>query len=215
MDVGSLFSKYVGDSEEKLRKALATAEAVAPCVMWLDEIEKAFGTGGGETDGGTSGRVLGTFLTWMQERKEGVFVIATSNDISKLPAEFTRAGRWDDVWFVDLPNLMEREEIAKVMAKRFGHCKTINAKKVAAACEGSTGAEIEQAFKDALYVAYSEKKREVSTDDVVDCIKKRVPLSISAKEKISALRKWASEGRARFATEQRTEKSIGGKRAIE
>jgi len=207
MDVGALFSKFVGDSEEKIRKALATAEAVAPCVLWVDEIEKAFG-GGGE-DGGTSQRVLGTFLTWMQERKPGVFIIATSNDISKLPPEFCRAGRWDDTWFVDLPNQQERKEIADVMRKRFPHCDKVKTDAVALSSDGNTGAEIEQAFKDALYVAFSDNKREVTTADVEIALGQRIPLIKSAQEKINELRKWAAGGRARFASAREEKKTKG------
>jgi len=199
MDVGSLFSKYVGESEDKIRVALKTAETVAPCILWLDEIEKAFsGIGGGESDGGTSSRVFGSFLTWMQDRKDGVFVIATSNDISKLPAEFLRAGRWDDIWFVDLPNDNERKEIAEVMNRKYGKsCQDIDAARVSSVSVSYTGAEIEQAYIDAMYTAF-EEGRKVTTDDIANALQRRVPLVKTMQQKIETLREWA-KGRARMA----------------
>jgi hypothetical protein len=212
MDVGSLFSKFVGDSETKIRQALDTAETIAPAVLWVDEIEKAFSSGGGESDGGTSSRVFGTFLTWMQERKEGVFIIATSNDISKLPPEFLRAGRWDELWFVDLPSLDERRAIGEVMIAKYEAAKNVDSAIVAKSCDGYTGAEIEQAFIDAMYVAFDESA-EVSTDHVVDALSRRIPLSTSMKEKIDGLRKWAA-GRARTASITETVAQAAG-RSIE
>lgn len=203
LDVGAMFGKYVGDSESRIRTALTTAETVAPCVLWLDEVEKAFGGagGGGETDGGTSARVFGTFLTWMQERKEGVFVIATSNNVKSLPAEFLRAGRWDEMWFVDLPNEAEREAIAEVMTDRMKPCAGVDTKAVAAAAEGYTGAEIEQAFIDAMHIAYKDKARKVRRADVIECLSRRIPLAKTMAEQVAALREWA-QGRARTASKQ-------------
>ena len=216
LDVGSMFSKFVGDSEARLRQALKTAETVAPCVLWLDEIEKAFGGGGGESDGGTSMRVFGYFLTWMQERKAGVYIIATSNDIQKILAtnpEFLRAGRWDDVWFVDLPTAAERATICDVMKKRYKNTTAVASPKVAAVTDGYTGAEIEQAFIDAMYVAFSDGERKVKTEDVVAASERRVPLSVVAKDKITSLREWA-KGRARNASTEGKKTSAAG-RAIE
>lgn len=199
LDVGSLFSKFVGESEGKVRKALQTAEAVAPCVLWIDEIEKAFGgISGGESDGGTSSRVFGTFLTWMQERKEDVFIVATSNDITKLPPEFLRSGRWDEIWFIDLPNIKERVEIIEVMKAKYKNCEKVDSKKASKASEENTGAEIEQAFIDALYKAF-EKNRKVETLDVIEALNERVPLIKTMEEKLKELRDWA-KGRARFAS---------------
>lgn len=213
MDVGALFGKYVGESEGKIRTALQTAEAIAPCILWVDEIEKAFAQGSGETDGGTSTRVFGAFLTWMQERKDGVFIIATSNDVSKLPPEFVRAGRWDDLWFVSLPNVKEREEISNVMAKKFEPCKNVDGYKVAEMSDGYTGSEIEQAFIDAMYVAFEDDAREVETLDVCEAVKSRVPLSQTMREKIEDLKKWA-KGRAREASSSETVSNKSG-RSIE
>lgn len=197
MDVGALFSKYVGESEGKIRTALRTAEVVAPCILWLDEVEKAFGSSN-ESDGGTSSRVFGTFLTWMQERQEGVFVVATSNDISKLPPEFLRAGRWDEVWFVDLPRFDERIGIVEVLRRRLKNCDSVAPELVAKASNGYSGAEIEQAFIDAMFMGFSAK-RPVTTGDLVSALGSRVPLQQTMREKIDALRKWAV-GRARFAS---------------
>jgi len=213
MDVGSLYSKFVGDSEAKIQRALDTAEAIAPCILWIDEIEKCFSQGGGETDGGTSSRVFGKLLTWMQERKEGVFIIATSNDISGLPPEFLRAGRWDDIWFVDLPTLKERAQIAEVMMAKFNNCENVDPEAVADASDGNTGAEIEQAFIDAMFAAFADGERKVETKDVVDAFGKRVPLSKTMAEKLEEIRKWA-KGRARLATAPETSSKKKG-RAIE
>ena len=209
LDVGSLFSKFVGDSEQKVRKALATAEAVAPCVLWIDEIEKAFGGQGGESDGGTSSRVFGTFLSWMQERKPGVFIIATSNDISKLPAEFLRAGRWDELWFVNLPTKRERVEISEVMKRKFKNCSQVDSAQVAQASQDYTGAEIEQAFVDSLYVAF-DASRVVSTADVVKALGERIPLIKTQSEKLSKLREWA-KGRARQASSEDVAVAVSGR----
>lgn len=201
MDLGSLFSKYVGESEGKIRAALQTAEAVAPCILWLDEIEKAMGQGGSESDGGTSQRVFGAFLTWMQERKPGVFIVATANDLRPFESnpEFLRAGRWDEIWFVDLPNTRERTKISTIMGSKFPHCSEVDPQAVALASNGYTGAEIESAFNDALYAAFDVGSNMVSTEDVLFAIKKRVPLSKTMGDKIAKLQKWAS-GRARFAS---------------
>ena len=217
LDVGATFGKYVGESEKMIREALATAEAVSPCVLWVDEVEKAFAQGGGETDGGTTGRVFGTFLTWMQERTPGIFVLATSNDVSKLPPEFLRAGRWDALWFVDLPTQSERIAILKVMCKKFPHCEKVGAlSMVATACEGFTGAEIEQLFSESLYVAFADGAREVNGKDLINAAKKLVPLSKTMGEKLKALRDWA-RGRARLATSDDAEYKpfLGNIRVVE
>jgi SpoVK/Ycf46/Vps4 family AAA+-type ATPase len=215
MDIGSLFSKYVGESEGKIRQALQTAEAVAPCILWLDEIEKAMGQGGGESDGGTSQRVFGTFLTWMQERKPGVFIIATANDLRPFETnpEFLRAGRWDDIWFVDLPTTRERVHIAEIMRFKFDHCETVDSMAVSLASSGYTGAEIEGAFNDAMYNAFTDGMREVLTSDITGALAKRVPLSKTMGEKIEKLRTWA-KGRARMASSPDTIESTA-KRSIE
>jgi SpoVK/Ycf46/Vps4 family AAA+-type ATPase len=165
----------------------------------LDEIEKAFGSQGSESDGGTANRMFGAFLTWMQEHKSDVYLLGTSNDIRQLPAEFCRAGRWDEIWFVDLPNREERIQIADVMRRKFKKADKVSSNKIADVSEDYTGAEIEQAFIDALFPAFADSKRKVKTDDVLTALKHRVPLAHMMREKLSGLRNWA-QGRARMAT---------------
>ena len=218
LDAGRLFGGLVGQSEEKTRSALSLAETVAPCILWIDEIEKGFagGAGAARSDAGTSARVLGTFLTWMQERKPGVFVFATCNDIASLPPEFTRAGRWDEMFFVGLPNRSERVAIAKVMANRYKPARGLEDKAledIANASEGFSGAEIEAAFVNAIYDAY-EAMEDKKTDSpsleslVVAHIGGIVPLSKSQKEKVDALVQW-SQGRARNASLPEIRKGSG------
>ena len=204
MDIGAMFNKWVGESERTMRTALSTAESISPCVLWIDELDKMSpGTGG---DGGASARVFGTFLTWLQDRKEGVFVIATANDISHLPPELLRAGRWDDIFFINLPTETERIEIAEVMKKRFKNCESVDTKQIAACSSGYTGAEIEQAFSASLYTRFAEAggkngEKNVPTNTVLAELTEIVPLSKLMSERIEALQKWA-EGRARSATKK-------------
>jgi len=201
LDIGSLFAKWVGESEKTVREALRVAETVAPCVLWIDEIEKG-GLSGGDGDAGTSSRVFATLLTWMQERLAPVFVVATANDVQKLPPEFLRAGRWDDIFAIDLPHIMEREAIINIMTQKFPHCQDVEPDDIAMASEGYTGAEIEAAFSAALYTAF-EAKCEVDTSDVMSQLEDMIPLSVSMKEKVDGLRTWA-KGRARPASLQAT-----------
>jgi SpoVK/Ycf46/Vps4 family AAA+-type ATPase len=201
LDAGRLFGGLVGQSEGNLRAALATAEAIAPCVLWIDEIEKAFSgsKSSGSTDGGTSSRVFGGFISWMQERTKPVFVVATANDVTALPPEFLRKGRWDDLFFVDLPNQEEREQIWRIQIQRHGrdwsHYDTVA---LAKASEGYTGAEIEQAYIDALYAAFAEN-REPGMIEIGKALAEAVPLSKLMADSITGLRKWAI-GRCRMAT---------------
>lgn len=199
LDAGKLFGSLVGQSESQTRQAIEAAEACAPCILWVDEIEKAFGNAGG-LDGGTSQRVLGTLLTWLQEKTAAVFVAATANSIESLPPEILRKGRFDEIFFVDLPNLQERAEIAKIhIVRRKRNPKEVRADLIAAATEGFSGAEIEQVIIDALFTSYSDNAREVTTKDVLDAVKATVPLSKTMKDKIDHLRGWAN-GRAKFAS---------------
>jgi SpoVK/Ycf46/Vps4 family AAA+-type ATPase len=201
LDAGRLFGGLVGQSEGNLRAALATAEAIAPCVLWIDEIEKGFSgsKSSGSTDGGTSARVFGGFISWMQERTKPVFVVATANDVTALPLEFLRKGRWDDLFFVDLPNQEEREAIWRIQVLRHGrdwsHYDTVA---LAKASDGYTGAEIEQAVIDALYAGFAAG-REPSMPDILKAVADTVPLSKLMGEQIAGLRKWAV-GRCRMAT---------------
>ncbi len=201
LDVGSVFSPYVGGSEANMRKALATAEALAPVVLWVDEVEKGFGgtTGGGNADAGASLRVFSTFLTWMQERKRPVFVVATANRIADLPPELLRKGRFDEIFFVDLPTREEREAIFAIhLRKRRRDPSRFDLAAVSEATDGFNGAEVELALVSAMYAAFSAG-REVETGDVLAAARETVPLSTTMREDIAALRAWAS-ARARSAS---------------
>lgn len=200
LDVGKIFSGLVGSSEENMRKAIQTAEAVAPSILWIDEIEKGFGNAGGEMDGGTSTRVFGTFLTWMSEKTKPVFVIATANNIQALPSEMLRKGRFDEIFFVDLPTKTERKVIFKLhlekrlngsLSKDFKITDTL-LNKLADLTEGFVGAEIEQVVIAALFEAFSEN-RALEEDDLYKVIKNTVPLSTTQAEQILAIRDWANE----------------------
>jgi AAA+ superfamily predicted ATPase len=198
LDVGALFGSFVGESEERARRALKIAETAAPCVLWIDEMEKAFAHGG--MDGGVSQRVFGTILTWMQEKTAPAFVVATANDVSGLPPELLRRGRFDELFFLDLPSLAERAEILALhLSKRRRLPRDYDVARLAELSAGHTGAEIEQAIIDAMYVAYSED-REFTTDDVATAIGRVVPLSVSSRERIDSLRRWLKEGRAQPAS---------------
>ena len=200
LDIGKIFSGLVGSSEENMRKAIATAEAVAPSILWVDEIEKGFGGSAGEMDGGTSTRVFGTFLTWMQEKTKPVFVIATANNISRLPAEMLRKGRFDEIFFTDLPTFNERKIIFKLhLDKRLKDSisegfevteKLLD--KLSKETEGFVGAEIEQVVISALFEAYAQD-RELQEQDLFKVIKNTVPLSTTQSEQILAIREWANE----------------------
>ena len=200
LDVGKIFSGLVGSSEENMRKAIQTAEAVAPSILWIDEIEKGFGGGGGEMDGGTATRVFGTFLTWMSERTKPVFVIATANNINRLPSEMLRKGRFDEIFFVDLPTVNERKIIFKLHLEKklkgsisndFVLTDTL-LNRLAEATEGFVGAEIEQVVISALFEAFSEN-RTLMEEDLFRVIKNTVPLSTTQSEQIIAIREWANE----------------------
>ena len=200
LDVGKIFSGLVGSSEENMRKAIQTAEAVAPSILWIDEIEKGFGGNGGERDGGTATRVFGTFLTWMSEKTKPVFVIATANNIHALPSEMLRKGRFDEIFFVDLPTKAERKVIFKLhlekrlkgsISKDFAVTDTL-VNKLAEITEGFVGAEIEQVVISALFEAFSEN-RTLNEEDLYKVINNTVPLSTTQSEQILAIREWANE----------------------
>jgi ATP-dependent 26S proteasome regulatory subunit len=201
LDIGRVFGGLVGESEQNMRTALRTAEAVAPCVMWIDEIEKGFAAGASGTgDSGTSARVFGTFLTWMQEKTSAVFVMATANNISLLPPEFLRKGRFDEIFFIDLPTTVERKTIfalhigARLEAgPALGDLPVDDAllDGLAALTEGYSGAEIEQSVISACFDAF-DGRRALVADDVQRAITNTVPLSITQAEQIQALRAWAN-----------------------
>ncbi len=195
LDVGSIFGKYVGESEENLRKAINMAEALSPTILWMDEIEKAFsGVGGGSGgDGGVGTRIFGSFITWLQEKTVPVFVIATANSIKELPPELLRKGRFDEIFFVDLPNAKEREEIFKIHVKKRGrNPEVVDAAKLSAASNGFSGAEIEQAIIEAMYEAFHAQS-DINTDFILAALKETVPLYVTMREKIEELRSWAEK----------------------
>jgi len=199
-DIGRVFSGLVGSSEQNMRTAIRTAQAVAPCVLWVDEIEKGFATGGPNAgDSGTSARVFSTFLTWLQEKNEPVFVIATANDFEGLPPELLRKGRFDETFFVDLPTRAERAPIWEVhIEKRLGHAPVagelelddVLLKELAELSDGYSGAEIEQAVVGGLFDAFAER-RPLRKDDLVRALVNMVPLSVTQAERITAIRAWA------------------------
>ncbi|MDH4226874.1 MAG: AAA family ATPase [Deltaproteobacteria bacterium] len=218
MDVGRLFGSTVGESEKNIRKAIQLAEAVSPCIMWIDEIDKAFGgISGFQGDSGTQLRVFGTFITWLQEKDKPVFVIATANDPKNLPPELWRKGRYDEVFFVDLPSAEERDEIFKIHLERRGQKPSnFRLKELSQNSQGYTGAEIEQAIKDAVVATFNtlhEGKEAKEADAIIDgtltlsldtatlleAIRHITPLSVLKKEEIEALREW-SQQRARPAS---------------
>jgi SpoVK/Ycf46/Vps4 family AAA+-type ATPase len=201
LDVGRVFAGIVGSSEHNIRHAIKTAESVAPCVLWIDEIEKGFSGSASShfSDAGTAARVFGSFTTWLQEKKDPVFVIATANDVSLLPAEVLRKGRFDEVFFVDLPGVEEREEIARIhLLKRHRDPQRFDCPGIARAAEGFTGAEIEQAIVSGMYDAFA-RRQPLTTADVVRNLSDTVPLSKMMAEHIERLREWART-RARKAS---------------
>ena len=208
LDAGRLYGGLVGQSEGNLRSVIQTAEVIAPCVLWIDEIEKAFAgsKSSGMTDGGTSSRVFGSFLSWMQEKQSPVFVVATANDVTQLPPEFLRKGRFDELFFVDLPNQEEREAIWAIQISKYGRkFKSYGITALAKGTDGWTGAEIEQAYIEGLYEAFARGK-EPDTVNLGALLATQVPLSRLMSEPITLLRQWA-KGRARPATRPEGEKA--------
>jgi hypothetical protein len=190
LDPSALYRKFFGETEQNLRRAIQTAEDVAPVVLWIDEIEKAF-AGNSDNDGGTTRRVFGTFLTWLQEKKESVFVLATANDISGLPPELLRKGRFDEIFFVDLPKEDVRRTIVSLhLARRHHDPNTFDLATLAAQTEGFSGAEIEQAIVAALYSAFSAEVP-LTTALLLGEIAETKPLSVTMSERVHAMRTWA------------------------
>ena len=199
LDMGRVFGGIVGQSEANIRTALQTAEALSPCVLWIDEIEKGLSgvQSSGSTDGGTTSRVLGSFLTWMQEKKKPVFVVATANDISQLPPELLRKGRLDEIFFVDLPTVEERRAIIKIhLTRRRAQSNFTDnqIQQIANASAMFTGAEIEEVVKEGMFMAFHEG-RELESSDLLTAIEKTSPLAWTMYENIGAIRQWA-KGRA-------------------
>src|ERR1017187_3916856 len=201
LDAGKIFAGIVGQSESNLRSVMQTAEAIAPCVLWLDEIEKGFSgsRSSNATDGGTSARVFGSFISWMQEKKSQVFIVATANDVSQLPPEMLRKGRFDELFFVDLPNLTEREAIWGIQISKYGrNAKEFDTLQLARATEGLTGSEIEAVFVESMFQSF-DADQEPTDLTIASVLTDLVPLSKLMAEQIAALRGWA-KGRPRLAT---------------
>ncbi|MEK7954291.1 AAA family ATPase [Luteolibacter soli] len=214
LDMGRVFGGIVGQSEANLRTVIKTAEAIAPCVLWIDEIEKGMSgvKSSGSSDGGTSSRVFGSFLSWMQEKDKPVFVVATANDVSQLPPEFLRKGRFDEMFFVDLPDASERAAIWSIVIAKFGRSPAgFDVAALASACGEFTGAEIESAFEDAMHEAFAESC-EPGMSHVRQAISRTVPLARLMDGTIESLRKWA-KGRAREAAKPQA-KAPRGSRVI-
>jgi AAA+ superfamily predicted ATPase len=207
LDTGALFSGQVGSSEESTRRAIRLAEAVSPCVLWIDEIEKAMAGVGSSSfsDAGTAARVFASLATWLQEKSAPVFVIATANSVTSLPPELIRKGRWDEIFFLDLPGLGERKTIFSIhLARRKRDPRDFDIDQLARSCPDYSGAEIEQAVIGGLYDAF-DQRRPLTTEDILKNLEEQVPLSTTMAEQIQALRAWAAT-RARAASADRLEK---------
>jgi len=201
LDVGKIFDSYIGSSEKNMREAIKVAEALSPNILWLDEIDKAFSGVGSQHagDSGASARVFGTFLTWMQEKESPVFVLSTANNIENLPPELLRKGRFDEIFFIDLPGREERQSIFDIhLRKRKRRPGTFDIDRFSEETEGFTGSEIEQLIISGLYHAFG-KDRDLTDDDILFEIKETVPLSVTYKERVDELRNWA-KNRARPAS---------------
>ncbi len=210
LDIGKVFQGIVGSSEDNIRKAIATAEAVAPCVLWIDEIEKGLNgvQSSGSTDGGVTSRIFSTILTWMQEKTAPVFVVATANNINQLPPELLRKGRFDEIFFVDLPGQAEKEKIFSIHLKKNGKDPSLYALDILAQqAKEFNGAEIEECIKEAMFSAYvqnpSAPKLEMA--HIINAIKGTVPLSMTMREQIAALRNWAATRAKNASSESRKE----------
>jgi SpoVK/Ycf46/Vps4 family AAA+-type ATPase len=202
LDMGKVFSGIVGSSEENIRSVIKVAESIAPCVIMMDEIDKGLsGTkSSNNTDGGTAARVFGSLLSWMQDKTKPVYIVATANDVSQLPPELLRKGRFDEIFFIDLPNEEERSEIFNIhIKKRKRNVNNFDINKLVKLSDNFTGAEIEASIVAAMYESFDDGKREVTTEDILTALTEMVPLATTMKEQIDALKKWASE-RARNAS---------------
>ena len=195
MDMSMIFQGYIGSSEQNMRNATKTAESLAPVVLWIDEIEKAFSgvEGSGSSDAGTTARVVGTFLTWIQEKTAPVFVVATANEVRELPPELLRKGRLDEIFFVDLPRSRERAEIFAIhLHKVRREPMKYDLPELVGASRGFSGAEIEQAIIAGLHESFFDG-RELETRDILKAIRDTVPLSRTMREKVEELRVWARD----------------------
>jgi ATP-dependent 26S proteasome regulatory subunit len=201
LDVGKLFGGIVGESESRLRQMISVAEAISPCILWIDEIDKAFSNTESKGDSGTSNRVLATFIGWLSEKTKPVFVISTANNIDLLPLEIIRKGRFDEIFFLDLPQKEEREDIFKIHLKEFrpNSWKLFDYSKLAQLSESFSGAEIRQSIIEGMYHAFYEK-REFTTDDICIALNELIPLAHLESNQMLKLQNWASSGRIRLAS---------------
>ena len=201
LDVGKLFGGIVGESESRLRQMINVAETISPCILWIDEIDKAFSSTESKGDSGTSNRVLATFVSWLSEKKKPVFVIATANNIDLLPLEIIRKGRFDEIFFLDLPKREEREEIFKIHIKEFrpNNWESFDYSKLAELSESFSGAEIRQSIIEGMYHAFYEK-REFTTNDISMALTELIPLAHLESNQMIRLQNWASSGRIRLAS---------------
>ncbi|HHP7229726.1 MAG TPA: AAA family ATPase [Xenococcaceae cyanobacterium] len=201
LDVGRLFGGLVGESESRTRQMINLAEALAPCILWIDEIDKAFAGATGKGDSGTTSRVFGTFITWLAEKQSPVFVVATANNIQSLPPEMLRKGRFDEIFFVGLPSQEEREAIFQVHLSRLRphNLKNYDLKRLAYETPEFSGAEIEQTLIEAMHIGFSQN-RDFTTDDILEAASQIVPLAKTAQEQIQFLQNWAASGKARLAS---------------
>ena len=195
-DTAAIYDKYIGETEKRIQKVFKVAEGLAPCVLWIDELEKVFAGSGPDSasaDAGVSSRLLASFLSWMQDRKAPVFVAATCNNVTALPPELIRKGRFDELFFVDLPSEEERKQIFAIqLKKRKRNPQDYDLDRIATAAQGFSGAEIESAVQGALYAAFSQK-HELSNDDMLTALSSTVPLSVTRAEEIGTLRDWAKD----------------------
>ncbi|HEY9850261.1 MAG TPA: AAA family ATPase [Leptolyngbyaceae cyanobacterium] len=203
LDTGRLFGGIVGESESRVRQMIKISEAIAPCVLWIDEIDKAFGniSGGVDGDSGTSRRVFGSLITWMQEKTTPVFIVATANNVRILPAELLRKGRFDEIFFLNLPTELERQEIFKVHLQKLrpSRMRDFDLTLLARSSKNFSGAEIEQVIIDAMYRAFGDRK-DFTTLDILRAIEDTVPLAAIARHQIDELKLWAAEAGARTAS---------------
>ncbi len=203
LDVGRLFGGLVGESEARTRQMIQLAEALAPCVLWIDEIDKAFAGVDGKGDAGTSSRVFGTFITWLTEKTSPVFVVATANDINSLPPEMLRKGRFDEIFFVGLPSQSERSAIFNVHLTKLRPHNLANydIDRLAYETPDFSGAEIEQTLIEAMHIGFSQD-RDFTTDDILEAASQMIPLAVTAQTQIQLLQDWANSGKARLASRQ-------------
>jgi SpoVK/Ycf46/Vps4 family AAA+-type ATPase len=211
-DTAAIYDKYIGETEKRIRKVFQVAESLAPCVLWIDELEKVFAGSGPDSasaDAGVSSRLLGAFLSWMQDKQAPVFVAATCNNVTVLPPELIRKGRFDELFFVDLPNQAERAQIFAIqLRRRKRNPADFDLKAVAAAAQGFSGAEIDALVQTALYAAFAHNT-DLNTQMLVDAVKGTVPLSTTRAEDIAALRAWAVQRAVPAAVLEKLGQSAG------